>query len=85
VFARRADQGKGAAKVPYEHTDREPFSATALGCHVLVAGVAWVPRDLIEHFMTTFEISEDRARQLVEGYPFHRPHHHETNDTTGAP
>lgn len=79
VLARRVLTGKWAA---YEAEDRPPFSPEAAGCHVLVSGQAWAPMDLIEDFQTRFEIAEPKAHELVEGYPFHRPHHHEKEGTT---
>lgn len=82
ILARRAFTGTWAA---YEATDRPPFSMEAAGCHVVVAGQAWKPADLIEDFMTRYEISEAKARELVEGYPFHRPHFHEPADSTTQP
>lgn len=78
IFAARPNTRR---RLPYEAADREPFSVAATGSHVLVAGKAWVPGDLIEYFRTQFEISEDRARELVSGYPWHRPHIHD-RDTT---
>lgn len=75
-----ASRPRGGPRLPYEAEDRVPFSDAATGAHVVVAGKAWIPGDLIEHFRTAFEISEDRARELVEGYPWHRPHVHERVD-----
>lgn len=69
LFARRHGRA-----LPYEYDDRAPFSLASTGCHVLVAGEAWIPRDLIEDFQTRLGISEEKARELVSGYPFHRPH-----------
>lgn len=74
IFARRAGTDR---HVPLEADDRVPFSQEALGCLVYVAGEAWKPGDLIEHFQTRFEVSENSARALVSGYAFHRPHYHE--------
>lgn len=69
-FARR-----NGRVLPYEYDDRAPFSLEAAGCHVIVDGEAWTPREAIEHFQTRGEgRSEDAARVLVSGYPFHRPH-----------
>lgn len=63
--------------VPLEAKTRHPESTEAVGCRVLVDGTAWQPQDLVEQFMTRFEISEEKARALVLDYPHHRPHHHE--------
>lgn len=72
IFARR--NGK---PVPYEATDVPPFTEQSADCHVLVSGQAWRPADLIEDFHTRLEIAEPAARELVSGYPFHRPHFHD--------
>lgn len=82
VLARRAFTGTWLA---VEATDRPPFSMESAGCVVVVAGQAWDPRDLIEDFMTRFETSEPKARELVEGYPFHRPHMCTTPTTEETP
>jgi hypothetical protein len=84
VFAARPGTDQ---KVPYEAQDRTAFSPEAAGCDVIVAGQAWLPQDLIQDFRVRFETSEDKARDLVAGYPFHRAHtHDETTDpvTTGV-
>jgi hypothetical protein len=71
--------------VPYEYADRAPFSDTAVGCHVLIDGVALTPREAIEHFQTRGEgRSEAAARELVSGYPWHRAHHCERAETNGG-
>lgn len=71
---------------PYEWDDRAPFSIEATGTHVLIDGTAWTPREAIEHFQTRGEgRSEDAARELVAGYPFHRPHWHDRADTQTGP
>lgn len=68
--------------VPYEYTDLTPFSIEATGCHVLIDGVAFTPREALEHFQTRGEgRSEDTARELVSGYPFHRPHRCERDES----
>lgn len=79
ILARRPhpNQDKYGA---YEAQDREPFSDLAVGAHVILAGQAWRPLDLIEDFRVRFECPEDRARALVEGHPWHRPHHHAPRD-----
>lgn len=74
ILARRALTDRWAC---FEADDQPPFSAASAGCLVIVAGQAWKPLDLIEDFQTRFEITESAARELVAGYPFHRPHHHE--------
>lgn len=61
-----------------EARDREPFSNEAVGCRVLVADrQAWRPQDLIEDYRVRHELSEEAAREIVSGFPFHRIHHHE--------
>lgn len=69
---------------PYEHQDRPAFSVEATGAHVLIADHAMTPAEAIEHFRVRFEVSEAKARDLVEGYPFHRPHHHEPTSRPAA-
>lgn len=79
IFARRA----GTTRVlPYEYDDRAPFTEGSAGCHVIVAGEAWSPLDLIEDFQARLGISEPKARELVTGYPWHRPHRCEQIDQT---
>lgn len=73
---------RNGRRLPYEYTDRPPFSDEATGCHVLVAGQAMTPAEAIEDFRVRFEVAEDKARDLVSGYPFHRPHHHPTEQET---
>ncbi len=82
IFARRVGTDR---KVPYEHADQPPFSDHAAGAHVIISGTAWVPGDAIEDFRVRFEISEDKARELVSGYPFHRPHRCDLTTTAAAP
>jgi len=79
IFARRY----GTTQVlPYEYQDRAPFSIEATGAHVLIDGTSFTPREAIEHFQTSGEgRSEAAARELVEGYPFHRPHFHDLSPT----
>lgn len=79
IFLARAVTGTsltGGPWWPFEATDRPPFTQEATGCRVVVSGAAWKPLDLVEHYMTRFETSETRARELVAGYPHHRPHFH---------
>jgi len=63
--------------IALEARDQPAFTEQSAGCLVIVDGTAWRPVDLIDHFMTRFEIAEPQARALVADYPFHRPHHHE--------
>ena len=64
--------------LPYEAAERDPGTQATAGSHVLVGAQAWRREDLIEHFMTQFEISREKAEALVIGYPHHRPHFHIT-------
>lgn len=73
ILARRAQSRHWLA---FEAQDRPPFTELAAGCWVLVDGVAWKPRDLIEQMQASYEVAEPRARELVAGYPFHRLHTH---------
>lgn len=77
IFARHAGTQKW---VPFEYADQVPFSDAAVNSMVIVAGEAWSPRDLIQDFRTRFEIGEESARELVSGYPWHRPHFHEPSE-----
>lgn len=74
VLAARVPSGKWA---PYESTDKPAFTPESAGCHVILHRQAWRPPDLVEHFMVRHEISEHAARELVAGYPWHRPHFHD--------
>lgn len=58
----------------FEATDRNPTSIAAVGCWVLVGAQAWRPHELVEHIHVTQEISAESARDLVNGYPWHRLH-----------
>lgn len=80
ILARRMPSNRWAA---YEADDQPPFTERSAGCHVLVSGQAWAPLDLIEDFRVRHELTETAARDLVAGYPFHRPHFH-PRDTEGA-
>lgn len=71
IFATR-----NGRRLPYEYADREPFSVEATGAHVLVSGQAFTPREAIEHFRVRFAIPEEKARNLLDGYPWHRRHTH---------
>lgn len=77
IFATR-DAGTGTARlVPYEYADQDPDSTAAASCHVIVNGVAFTPAEAIEHFMTRGTgRSEEAARALAHGFPFHLPHAH---------
>lgn len=82
ILARAPGRGGQSVWIALEAMDRHPESTEAVGCRVLVDGTAWRPQDLIEHFMTRWEISEEKARELVLDYPHHRPHHHATEKTS---
>ena len=79
-MAMRADTHRW---VPYE---ADPVEGQArVGCHVLVGDQAWKPQALAEHFQVRFELpSLDKARELVNEYPHHRPHLHLDTSTEGA-
>ena len=62
--------------MPLDADDLPPFSTESTGCLVVVTNEAWKPAELIEDFRVRFEITREKARELVEGYPFHRPHEH---------
>lgn len=80
IFARRAGTGAQGRRYPYEWDDVEPFALASTGAHVLVAGEAFTPTELIEHFqVTSGGMPEDKARELVAGYPWHRPHRCDNN------
>lgn len=66
----------------FEAQDRAPFSDAAVGCRVLVADKqAWRPQDLVEDYRMRLEITEDSAREIVGGFPFHRVHAHDRQET----
>ncbi|WP_426243753.1 hypothetical protein [Nocardioides sp. LHG3406-4] len=86
ILARRWPTGAWRA---YEAKDRPPFTQEATGAHVLIAGQAWTVADLIEDYMVRHELTEDAAKEIVSGFPFHRPHyddppHTQTDDSTGG-
>lgn len=66
--------GQAPKWIPFEAGDRNPAKDEAVRCWVIVGAQAWRPTDLVEHLMTTREISEEKARELAGGYPWHRPH-----------
>lgn len=68
--------------VALEAKELPAFNQVSTGSLVVVDNTAWRPADLIEHFMTRFEIAEEKARDLVADYPFHRPHHHDKENPT---
>ena len=41
---------------------------------ILVGSQAWPRTDLVEHYMVTRELGEERARALVDDYPHHLLH-----------
>lgn len=67
-------------RLPYEAETREPFTDAAFGCHVLIGDQAMTLREAIDHVQVRFEVSEAKARDLVAGYPAHRPHFHARPD-----
>lgn len=70
------------ARVCTRWTALEADARTGLqqaGCLVLVESTAWPLSQLVEHFMTTYEVPEPRARDLALDYPFHRPHRCDPN------
>ena len=76
------------AWAPYDAPDLDPDSVeTIAGYVVLVNGQAWRHRELLEHYAIDRELGEERARELVTGWPFHRPHHcpRATNDQEAVP
>ena len=60
----------------FEAQDRTPYSTAAVDCFVLVDGQAWKPRDLVEHLRAYRGQTEDQARELAAGHPWHRVHTH---------
>lgn len=48
--------------------------STVPGCVVLVGKQVWAPLALIDHFRVTRETTEEAARDLANGYPWHRLH-----------
>jgi hypothetical protein len=80
VFARRAGTSPGSPRYPYEWDDLPPFSDRAAGCHVIVAGEAFTPTELIEHYQVRAGgLPDAKARELVSGYPWRRPHRCDNN------
>jgi len=77
ILARRAQTRSWLA---FEAQDRTPFTPAAVGCWVLVDGLAWRPLDLIDQMQADYSITEGRARDLVSGYPWHRVHTHKHDD-----
>lgn len=72
IFARRAGT---VSRRPYEYDDLPPFALQSTGAHVVIGGEAWTPGDLIEHYqVTSGGMPEAKARELVSGFPWHRPH-----------
>lgn len=79
TLARRAGEQRWSA---FEATERPPWTPEAAGSLVLVYSPAsrewhaWRPHDLVEHFHVTRGVSEETARELVAGHPWHRLHYH---------
>ncbi len=75
IFARRAGTSTTAGRRPYEYDDLPPFALQSTGAHVVIGGEAWTPGELIEHYqVASGGMPEAKARELVSGYPWHRPH-----------
>lgn len=47
---------------------------------VVVNAQAWRPVDLLEHYVVTKEMPEEKARELVDTYPHHLLHVHDRED-----
>lgn len=77
VLARRQPANRWGA---FEEATRNPHHLEAVGSWVLVGEQAWRPPDLAEHYVTSRGLSDDAARDLVNEFPHHRPHHHETEE-----
>lgn len=60
----------------FETTDVPPWTQQAAGAYVLVNGQAWRPTSLVEEWVIYHEIPEEKAKDLVSGYPWHRAHYH---------
>lgn len=74
ILARPSDRPE--AWFPYDAMDIDPVSAmTVAGFVVIVSGRAWRHRDLLEHYAVELENGEPAAREIVAGFPHHRPHH----------
>ena len=54
--------------------DRKAFALVLLGTQ------AWRRVDLLEHYLVSRQVSEEKARELVDGYPHHLLHTHHQED-----
>ena len=58
---------------------RDQLEAFAL---VLLGTQAWRRVDLLEHYLVSREVSEEKARELVDTYPHHLLHtHHQEEES----
>lgn len=72
ILAQRIPTGKWRALDATPVTDDRMSFAM-----VLVGSQAWRRGDLLEHYVVSREISEDKARELVDTYPHHLLHVHD--------
>ena len=47
---------------------------------VVINAQAWRRVDLLEHYLITRQVDEEKARELVDTYPHHLLHVHESED-----
>ena len=77
IVAQRMPIGKWRALNADQVTDdRKAFALVLLGTQV------WRRVDLLEHYLVSREVSEEKARELVDTYPHHLLHtHHQEEES----
>lgn len=66
--------GRRASWLVLEAADLNPDSLEAAYAFVVVGEQGWQLGDYIEHLRVYRGVSEDKARDLAGGYPWHRRH-----------
>lgn len=66
----------------FEAAERIPWSNESAGCYVIIHGQAWRPIDYVEDVRVRNELTEEKAKELAAGWPWHRPHFHPKTEET---
>lgn len=67
------------------------FTATPAGvnhrpfAYVVIGVQAWRRVDLLEHYLITRQVTEEKARELIDTYPHHLLHTHDREDEETSP
>lgn len=79
-FAQRV---AGVGKLVWRAFDAAPVTDDRRAfAHVLVGTQAWRRGDLLEHYLVSRQLADDKARELADTYPHHMLHTHPTDEGT---